>query len=97
MENGFIRHSSSIGRHLMHVSFKTKYCKKIFEYEDVENLCRHIFLKTSEEMKIDIQELGFDKRPCAYGYGHRLALNNRSCKEIKRKVRIQNTKSNALA
>jgi len=61
MENGFIRRSSSIGRHLMHISFKTKYCKKIFEYEEVESLCRLIFLKTAEEMKIDMQELGFDK------------------------------------
>jgi len=61
MENGFIRRSSSIGRHLMHVSFKTKYCNEIFEYEEVEKLCRYIFLKTAEEMKIDMQELGFDK------------------------------------
>ena len=59
--DGFIRRISSIERHMMHISFKTKYCNKVFEYEEVESLCRYIFLKTAEEMKIDMQELGFDK------------------------------------
>ena len=61
MRNDLTRRSSSIGRHLMHVSFKVKYCHKIFEYKEVESLCKHIFLKTAEDIGIDIQELSFDK------------------------------------
>ena len=45
----------------MHVSFKVKYCHKIFKYERVEFICRNIFLRTAKEIGIDIQELGFDK------------------------------------
>lgn len=59
--NGFVRRSSSIGRHEMHISFKTKYCHEVFEYEQVRELCMHIFLETAEEMKIDLSEIGFDK------------------------------------
>ena len=61
MRNDLIRRSSSIGRHLMHVSFKVKYCHKIFKYERVESVCRNIFLQTAKDIGIDIQELGFDK------------------------------------
>ena len=61
MESNFVRRSSSIGRHLMHISFKVKYCHEVFEYKEVESLCRDIFLKTAEDIGIDIQELGFDK------------------------------------
>ena len=45
----------------MHIGFKVKYCHEIFEYKEVESLCRYIFLKTAEELDIEIQELGFDK------------------------------------
>jgi putative transposase len=45
----------------MHISFKTKYYHKVFEYEKVRNLCTKIFLEVAEEMKIDVCEIGFDK------------------------------------
>lgn len=61
MKSNFVRRSSSIGRHLIHISFKTKYCHEIFKYKQVEDLCRHIFLQTAKDIGIDIQELGFDK------------------------------------
>jgi putative transposase len=59
--NGFISRSSSIGRHVMHIAFKVKYCRKIFEYESVRTLCEKIFRDVAQEMKIDVQEIGFDK------------------------------------
>ena len=61
MKSNFVRRSSSIGRHEMHISFKTKYCHEVFEYEQVQELCMHIFLETAKEMKIDLSEIGFDK------------------------------------
>ena len=54
MRNDMIRRSSSIGRHMMHVSFKVKYCHKIFKYERVESVCRKIFLNTAKDLDIDI-------------------------------------------
>jgi len=45
----------------MHISFKVKYCHKIFQYERIEFVCRKIFLQTAKDLDIDIQELGFDK------------------------------------
>jgi len=45
----------------MHISFKVKYCHKIFEYKQVKSLCGYIFLKVAKDIGIDIQDLGFDK------------------------------------
>lgn len=56
-----VRRSSSIGRHLMHIGFKVKYCHKVFEDPLVELICKDVFHITAKELNADIQELGFDK------------------------------------
>jgi len=61
MKNNFTRRSSTIGRHLMHIGFKVKYCHNIFQYKRIEHVCRNIFLQTAKDIDIDIQELGFDE------------------------------------
>ncbi|MEM5799052.1 MAG: IS200/IS605 family transposase [Candidatus Aenigmatarchaeota archaeon] len=40
---------------------QSKILHKIFKYEPARRLCEHIFRNVANEMKIDIQELGFDK------------------------------------
>ena len=54
------RYSSSIGQSLHHVSFKVKYCHKVFLNTKIRKRCHEIFMQAAEERKIDIQEVGFD-------------------------------------
>ena len=61
MKSDFARRNSSIGRHEMHISFKVKYCHEVFEYKQVRDTCKHIFLEAAKDMGINIPEIGFDK------------------------------------
>jgi len=54
-------HSSSIGRNVLHMSFKVKYCHEIFNDVQVEKRCEEIFKKVSEEHRWFLREIGFDK------------------------------------
>ena len=57
-----IRHqSSSVGRNVLHMSFKVKYCHEIFNDVQVEKRCEEIFKKVSEEHRWFLREIGFDK------------------------------------
>ena len=54
-------HSSSIGRNVLHLSFKVKYCHEIFNDEEVEKRCEDIFREVSEKRRWVLREVGFDK------------------------------------
>jgi len=57
-----IRHySSSVGRSVLHLSFKTKYCHEIFYNKPVEKRCEEIFREVSEQHQWFLQVIGFDK------------------------------------
>ena len=54
-------HSSSIGRNVLHMSFKVKYCHEIFNDLHVEKRCEEIFKKVSGTHRWILRETGFDK------------------------------------
>ena len=54
-------HSSSVGRNVLHMSFKVKYCHEIFNDPHVEKRCEEIFKKVSEAHRWILRETGFDK------------------------------------
>ena len=54
-------HSSSVGRNVLHLSFKVKYCHEIFNDEQVEKRCEEIFREVSEMRRWILREIGFDK------------------------------------
>ena len=54
-------HSSSVGRNVLHLRFKVKYCHKIFNDTEVEKRCEEIFRDVSEEQRWILREIGFDK------------------------------------
>ncbi|MEA3458709.1 MAG: IS200/IS605 family transposase [Candidatus Thermoplasmatota archaeon] len=53
-------HSSSVGRNVLHMSFKAKYCHEVFNDVQVEKRCEEIFRKVSEEHRWILREIGFD-------------------------------------
>ena len=54
-------HSSSVGRNVLHLSFKVKYCHEIFNDTQVEKRCEEIFREVSEMRRWILREIGFDK------------------------------------
>ena len=58
------RYSSSLGRTLIHISFKTKYCHKVFLNTAIRNRCEQIFREVESDYGFNIQELGFDEDHC---------------------------------
>lgn len=56
-----VSYSSSIGRLELHVSFKIKYCHRIFDSIKIRNRCRDIFEEVAFRYKISLKELGFDR------------------------------------
>jgi len=59
--NNLISYSSSIGRLELHISFKVKYCHKIFNMNHIAARCREIFLEVAKKNRIAITEIGFDQ------------------------------------
>jgi len=53
-------HSSSVGRNVLHMSFKVKYCHEVFNDIQVEKRCEEIFRKVSEKHRWFLREIGFD-------------------------------------
>ena len=43
-----------------HLSFKAKYCHKVFDIKEFREACEECFQKIASEKKIDLQSLGFD-------------------------------------
>jgi len=56
-----VSYSSSIGRLEIHVSFKIKYCHRIFDSTEIKNRCKSIFEEVASTYKIFLKELGFDR------------------------------------
>ena len=55
------KYSSSLGTLTVHVSYKIKYCHKIFKYDRIKARCEEIFLEVAEEYGFIIVEIGFDE------------------------------------
>ena len=53
-------HSSSVGRNILHLSFKTKYCHDIFNFPDVQKRCEEIFREVCKKHRWVLREIGFD-------------------------------------
>jgi hypothetical protein len=49
-------HSSSVGRNVLHLSFKTKYCHNIFNFPEVQQRCEEIFREVSEKHRWDLRQ-----------------------------------------
>ena len=58
------RYSSSLGRTLTHISFKVKYCHKVFLDAGIRRRCEEVFWNTARDYGFDMQELGFDDDHC---------------------------------
>jgi len=54
-------HSSSVGRNVLHLRFKAKYCHEIFNDMQVEKRCKEIFREVSEQKRWILREIGFDR------------------------------------
>jgi REP element-mobilizing transposase RayT len=54
-------HSSSVGRNVLHLSFKTKYCHNIFNFPEVQRRCEEIFREVSQKHRWILREIGFDQ------------------------------------
>ena len=56
----FIRGSSSYTRIELHVSYKARYCHKVFDFVEVKERCKQIFFEVAEKIRVKIIEIGFD-------------------------------------
>ncbi len=56
----FIKGSSSITRIELHVSYKVRYCHKVFDFVEVKQRCQEIFFEVAARYNIVIDEIGFD-------------------------------------
>jgi len=54
-------HSSSVGRNVLHLSFKTKYCHNVFNLPEVQKRCEEIFREVCEKRRWVLREIGFDQ------------------------------------
>jgi REP element-mobilizing transposase RayT len=54
-------HSSSVGRNVLHISFKTKYSHNVFNFPELQKRCEEIFREVSENKRWVLREIGFDK------------------------------------
>lgn len=57
----FVRGSSSIFRLEAHISFKIKYCHKVFDIKEFSERCRELLLEASAEIGVHVTEIGFDR------------------------------------
>ena len=53
-------HSSSVGRNILHMSFKVKFCHKVFSDKKLEERCGYIFREVSDRNRWLLREIGFD-------------------------------------
>ena len=61
MQTAFARGSSSLYRLEAHVSFKVKYCHKVFDYQELRQRCEELFLEAAAKSGFSLKELGFDR------------------------------------
>ena len=60
MKHNPVRYSSAVGEAWLHISFKVKYCHRIFDNKEVREECYRLFEEASERYGVRIQEIGFD-------------------------------------
>jgi len=60
MKRDTVKYAHGLKRIWVHMSFKAKYCHKIFKHEEVREECREIFEQVAEKCKIDLNLVGFD-------------------------------------
>ena len=56
----FIRGSSNITRIELHVSYKVRYCHRVFDFVEVKERCQEIFFEVAALHQIVIETIGFD-------------------------------------
>jgi len=59
--NSIKHYSSSVGKNLMHVCFKAKYCHPVFDDSRVRGRCGEIIRETAARYGMEIREMGFDR------------------------------------
>ena len=76
MNQDFVKGSHSIMRLEAHLSYKVKFCHKIFDFIEVKNRCEEIFREVAAEMCIEIKEIGFDRDHTHMDvlYSHKLSI-----------------------
>ena len=91
----FVRGSSSFTRLEVHVCYKTRYCKKVFDFVEIKQRCEEIFREVAAELRIDIKEIGFNRDHVHMDLVHPPTINvceiskrfkGRSGRKIKRAV-----------
>lgn len=61
MNADFVKGSHSVMRLEAHLSYKVKFCHKIFDFVEVKNRCETIFQEVAAKLHIRIVEVGFDR------------------------------------
>lgn len=56
----FVSHSSSVGRLWVHLSFKVKYCHKIFDIPRIKACMEHFMKEAMKNYGIEYDEIGID-------------------------------------
>jgi REP element-mobilizing transposase RayT len=56
-----VSHSSSIGSCWVHLSFKVKYCHRIFDIPDIKNRTEQLLREAMDQYHILYRELGIDR------------------------------------
>jgi len=54
------KYAHGLSRIYAHISYKTKYCHKVFAIKDFREACETCFKEVSETYNIDIISIGFD-------------------------------------
>ncbi|HLC67713.1 MAG TPA: IS200/IS605 family transposase [archaeon] len=57
----FVRGSSIFARLKVHVTFKVKYCHRIFGWDTLREECSRLFYEVAEKQGVVIEEMGFDE------------------------------------
>ena len=77
------RYSSAVGEAWMHFSFKTKYCRNIFDLFAVRNATKALLLKACKRYSIPHKNIGFDSNH-VHGI---IDINNYSRPEAAKRLR----------
>ena len=61
MQRDIHKYAHGLSRIYAHMSFKAKYCHKVFEIKEFREACAHCFQGIAEEHNIGMLSLGFDE------------------------------------
>ena len=80
MKRDTVKYAHGLKRIWVHMSFKVRYCHKIFQHEEIRNECQKIFNGVAKEKDINLKTVGFDAN-----HAHCIAdLGNYSEPELKK-------------